>query len=370
MSKRIKQIASGGQLVLMNLPDISIDDLLIALNSSTALKQTEILEFIKILASQQSNPPFCVAASTSEVEELIHMRPSLWVKQNLHILETTELKHRNDKFVMAAARGNMKIIEKLISMGQDLVAVHTDLGYTALHAACDFGQLDVVHRLLSIGMAANIRDMKRGQTPLHYAAKSGRQAICKLLIGNGADRTLPNSQGLRAYELAHEFGFIDCRESLKQPPPEINEVRIVQVTPYTVTISWQPPGVVPEVNATVIDYAILTTPVTTNGDAESEEESLYTGNQLPESGSVGSSLGGSLTGSRRNSGSLFDAQKALTSSYRENLESAIPGECLEWAWLLCMQRGYTQESLTMCIHTYQIIISNHYRLPSRLKSRC
>ena len=43
------------------------------------------------------------------VEATIGLRPTLWVKEDLNVITTNEVERRNNKFVMAAARGNWKV---------------------------------------------------------------------------------------------------------------------------------------------------------------------------------------------------------------------------------------------------------------------
>lgn len=135
--------------MLLNLPDVSIEDLLIGLNSSVGLRQAEIFEFIRITASHQSNPLKAVDDIAIEIDRLISLRPSVWVKDDLNILETCVIREKNDKFVMAAARGDMRAFEECLAQGQELVALHSTLGYTALHAAADFGATEIVRKLVS-----------------------------------------------------------------------------------------------------------------------------------------------------------------------------------------------------------------------------
>ena len=49
------------------------------------------------------------------------------------------------------------------------LAVHSILGYTALHAAVEFSVKEMILELCALGVPVNIRDFKKGQTPLHYA---------------------------------------------------------------------------------------------------------------------------------------------------------------------------------------------------------
>lgn len=129
---------------LTNLPDVSVEDLIVGLTASTGLRQKEILEFIKIAASQQSNPTKALIDIVKEVEMLMAMRPTLWLKNGYQILPTYDVKSRNDRFIMAAAKNDVREFESFLAKGVELAALHSELGYTAVHAAADFGAIDTL----------------------------------------------------------------------------------------------------------------------------------------------------------------------------------------------------------------------------------
>lgn len=211
---------------LIGLPDVALDDILIAISSAVGLRQHEVFEFIKIVATQQSSPPKALSDMCDDINSMLTLRPSLWVKNKLGILTTVDLKNRNDNFIMTAARGDIKNLEGFLNAGQELACLHSELHYTALHAASDFGSGNAVVKLLATGVSPNIRDARYGQTALHFAAQSGRSSIVELLIAKGADRTIANYKGTLAFEIADEQGHYECREILKFPPPEIQHAAV------------------------------------------------------------------------------------------------------------------------------------------------
>jgi ankyrin repeat protein len=66
-------------------------------------------------------------------------------------------------------------------------------GRTALHFACDRGQLAAVELLLKHSASVNIADTD-GQTPLHYAVTCDHlEVIVKLVSGYTLHISLPNT---------------------------------------------------------------------------------------------------------------------------------------------------------------------------------
>lgn len=58
-------------------------------------------------------------------------------------------------------------------------------GYTPLHVACHFGQVNMVRFLLQHGAQIDAVT-KIGYTPLHQAAQQGHGIIVKMLLEHGA----------------------------------------------------------------------------------------------------------------------------------------------------------------------------------------
>ena len=246
---------------LVNLPDVSIEDLMIGLKSSQGLRQAEILEFLKIAASQQSNPPKTLKDMAQEVYDTMAMRPTRWIKDDLNVIETVDITTKNDQFIMAAAHGNRKVFDKFLAIGQELAALHSELKYTALHAAADFGHIEIVKELISTGMSVNIRDARHGQTPLHFAGQSNRCDIARMLLDAGADRTIPNYKNILPYQLADQQGNFEAREILKHTPPAVQYITVVKCTTTTIHLRWDPPIVHEETHSRVNDYVVEWDPV-------------------------------------------------------------------------------------------------------------
>jgi hypothetical protein len=246
---------------LTNLPDVSIEDLVIALSTSTSLKAVELFEFVKVAASQQSDPPKSLVDIATQINDTINLRPSLWVKNDLGVLETSDVMMRNDQFVMACARNDVRKFDECLAKGQELAAIHSELKYTGLHAAADFGAIDIVEKLLLTGISPNVRDARHGRTALHFAAQSGRCAIAMLLLDKGADRTLTDFSGMVPCEIADDQGHAECREILKQVPPEIQFAQVTNCTDKTITLQWATPVTIPHLHSNIDEFMVTHEPV-------------------------------------------------------------------------------------------------------------
>jgi ankyrin repeat protein len=66
-------------------------------------------------------------------------------------------------------------------------------GFTALHFACDEGNLKIVEIILGVDCDTNIKNIHK-QTPLHISAKRGYFDISKKLIESGAELNVEDSE--------------------------------------------------------------------------------------------------------------------------------------------------------------------------------
>jgi len=82
---------------------------------------------------------------------------------------------------IAAMRGDMKMLEFLITHPYIDMNALDDASTTPIHCAISHSQLDVVKLLLEKGADVNIPDAQR-KTCVHIAAEQGNKMMCKLLI--------------------------------------------------------------------------------------------------------------------------------------------------------------------------------------------
>ena len=103
----------------------------------------------------------------------------------------SELDKKYKQLLLLAKRGDRQIFldlfDQILSLPKKLLNINyqDEKGNTALHYACDEGNLKIVEFLLNAKCDPNISNNKK-ETPLHLASKGGYFDISKKLIENGA----------------------------------------------------------------------------------------------------------------------------------------------------------------------------------------
>ncbi len=78
-------------------------------------------------------------------------------------------------------------------------------GWTALHLAAHYGQLEIAKALIAKGAKINtIADNAISNTPLHAAVAGGKAEIIALLIEAGADTELTDRNSFKPIDLAKQ----------------------------------------------------------------------------------------------------------------------------------------------------------------------
>lgn len=118
---------------------------------------------------------------------------------------------------IAAKRGELQIIEYLVSKGVNVNAIGGTFDANALKIAAGSGQLEVVRYLLNNGSLMDISLAKRN--PLFGAIYGGHINVVKELVKRGIDiskkYTNESFDNIDAYEYARQFGQTEIAEYLK-----------------------------------------------------------------------------------------------------------------------------------------------------------
>lgn len=120
----------------------------------------------------------------------------------------------NTALMMAAFKRNRAAVEQLLAKGARI----DQPGWTALHYAAASGDDEIVRLLLARGAKIDaVSPLRSGDyTPLMMAAREGKDGTALLLIGQGANAALKNSEGLTAEQLAERAGKTRVAQAIRQ----------------------------------------------------------------------------------------------------------------------------------------------------------
>jgi len=105
----------------------------------------------------------------------------------------------------AVARGDINLVQTLLTKHPDGVNAQTKRGKTPLHYAVSYAQQPCMDLLLERGANINAQDAT-GMTPLHVAAMLGRTGQARWLLDHGALRDSKDSFGDTPLHTAAVFG--------------------------------------------------------------------------------------------------------------------------------------------------------------------
>ena len=157
---------------------------------------------------------------------------------------------QNQTLLESIANGNIQNVQASISSGININEKINQLGWTALHAAVMFKQIDIVKLLIQNHADVNAKD-DSGQTPLFLAVESGQTDTVDLLIENNADVNITTNNGENALSQAQKIGLTSISNTLIQHnavPPSPNTSNIGRGNRR-----GGPRGVVPNQNVQNVD---------------------------------------------------------------------------------------------------------------------
>ena len=107
----------------------------------------------------------------------------------------------------SAALGRAPRCQHLVTTNPQLLIKRSPDGWTALHLAAFFGQIDTARVLIQKGADVNARSKNEmANCPLHSAAAGRHFAVCELLISDGADVNATQHGGYTALMAAGQHG--------------------------------------------------------------------------------------------------------------------------------------------------------------------
>jgi hypothetical protein len=128
----------------------------------------------------------------------------------------------------AAAKGNVKAIDRLHAEGEDINEVDSS-GVTALIHAVNLNQKEGAVALLRAGADVNRCDIELFNTPLHHAILQGNVFFVRLFVENGADVLLRNKEGKSSFDLVQNTRNDEIKRLVKthsKVPEVVNEKEV------------------------------------------------------------------------------------------------------------------------------------------------
>ena len=105
------------------------------------------------------------------------------------------------------------MVQLLIDHGAD-VSWKDAYECTPLHSASFKGNVKVVEMLLTHGCDVNAQETDCGWTPMHFASYKGREEVVNILLAHGADNKIKSNDGLTPLHVADEGGHNDVAKAL------------------------------------------------------------------------------------------------------------------------------------------------------------
>jgi hypothetical protein len=104
-------------------------------------------------------------------------------------------------------------------------------GWTALHYACDEGNLKIVEILIKMNIDINVKTVNK-KTPLHLACEKGYFDISRVLIENGAILTVLDDEKNNCIHLTSQRGHYELLKYLLEKLPQADLKNIYGKTPF------------------------------------------------------------------------------------------------------------------------------------------
>ena len=115
----------------------------------------------------------------------------------------------------AAIQGDCAQLEALLAGNRSLVEALSSDGWTPLHLAAFFGNIDAARLLLNKGAQVNARSTNPMENlPLHAAAAGRHPGLVKLLLDHGASANARQHGGFTPLHSAAQNGDLDSARAL------------------------------------------------------------------------------------------------------------------------------------------------------------
>ena len=152
----------------------------------------------------------------------------------------SDIENNYKNLLLFAKRGDKQKFLEIFEQISSLTNKHMDInykdenGYTALHYACNEGNLKIVEILLNANCDPNIKNNDK-ETPLHLASKSGYFDISKKLIENGALLDVYDSENNSPIHYVCQYNYVELLIYFLTKSPQIETKNIYGKKPIDLT---------------------------------------------------------------------------------------------------------------------------------------
>ena len=181
--------------------------------------------------------------SNKESTNILNSNSKTTLTTNPELDENPNLENMYRKLLMLAKRGDrekfLEIYRQILSIQKNINVNYKDEnGYTALHYACDEGNLKIVEIILDADCDTNIKNINK-QTPLYLSAKRGYFDISKKLIESGAEINLEDSEKNSPLHYICKNNYIELLKYFLTKNPKVDVKNIYGKTPKDLTTNLE-----------------------------------------------------------------------------------------------------------------------------------
>ena len=203
----------------------------------------DLVQHIKSQTSSGLNELFQSNQTSNIFGDSSVMDSSQKASLNTNITEITDnpnLEPIYRKFLLQAKIGDkvtfLDIFRQIYTLQKEYINInYTDEnGNTALHYACDEGNLKIVEILIQANCDTNIKNNNK-QTPLHLSTKRGYFDISKMLIESGAILNIYDSEKNSPLHYICKNNYVELLRYILTKNPKINQKNIYGKTPKDLT---------------------------------------------------------------------------------------------------------------------------------------
>jgi hypothetical protein len=177
------------------------------------------------------------SASFLEVNTgIINNLPRPFVKQSKGVADDKSSESLYRKLLLLAKKGDrdgfLEILSNIYKIEGQKTKIHfaDESGWTALHFACDEGNLKIVEILTKMNVDVNVKTVSK-KTPLHLACEKGYFDISRILIENGAILTLLDDEKNNCIHLCSAKGHFELLKYLLEKLPQADIKNIYGKSP-------------------------------------------------------------------------------------------------------------------------------------------